>query len=150
MRFQTSSTACYTNALRCRRHSPGNINRAKPLERGGIGITIDTGIPFDEEAPVVKVNPQREPMSQARSPASPSKPLRGSFRQRYDDLETKRAELVTRLTTLGDAAHRHPGYKRAFKLLNDTFRKSKLTQRLAVLQAAAWLIDILEKVTAAF
>jgi hypothetical protein len=31
------------------------------------------------------------------------------------------------------------------KLLNDTFRKSKLAQRLAVLQAAAWLIDILER-----
>jgi hypothetical protein len=88
-------------------------------------------------------------MPHRRSSTSPSKP-RGSFRQRYDDLEAKRAELVTRLTTLGEAAHRHPGYKRALKLLNDTFRKSKLTQRLAVLQAAAWLIDILEKVTAAF
>jgi hypothetical protein len=54
---------------------------------------------------------------------------------------------VERLRTLGDAAQRHPGYKRALKLLNDTFRKSKLAQRLAVLQAAAWLIDILEKLT---
>ena len=42
-------------------------------------------------------------------------------------------------------AARHPGRKRALKLLNDTFRKSKLPQRLAVLQAAAWLIDVLEK-----
>ena len=32
-----------------------------------------------------------------------------------------------------------------FKLLNDTFRKSRLAQRLAVLQAAAWLIDVLEQ-----
>jgi len=72
---------------------------------------------------------------------------RGTFRQRYDDLEARRTELVGRLRTLGEGAQRHPGYKRALKLLNDTFRKSKLAQRLAVLQAAAWLIDILEKLT---
>ena len=72
---------------------------------------------------------------------------RGTFRQRYDELENRRTELVARLRTLGDGAQRHPGYKRALKLLNDTFRKSKLAQRLAVLQAAAWLIDILEKLT---
>ena len=78
--------------------------------------------------------------------AAPDKP-RGTFRQRYDELEGRRTELVSRLRALGDGARRHPGYKRALKLLNDTFRKSKLAQRLAVLQAAAWLIDILEKVT---
>ncbi len=48
---------------------------------------------------------------------------------------------------LGEMAKPHPGYKRALKLLNDTFRKSKLAQRLAVLQAAAWLIDVLERLT---
>jgi hypothetical protein len=79
--------------------------------------------------------------------AAPADKPRGSFRQRYDQLETRRAELMNRLRTLGDGAQRHPGYKRALKLLNDTFRKSKLAQRLAVLQAAAWLIDILEKLT---
>jgi len=79
--------------------------------------------------------------------AAPADTPRGSFRQRYDQLETRRAELMNRLRTLGDGAQRHPGYKRALKLLNDTFRKSKLAQRLAVLQAAAWLIDILEKLT---
>lgn len=68
-----------------------------------------------------------------------------SFRQRYDELERRRSELVARLRALGEGAKRHPGYKRALKLLNDTFRRSKLAQRLAVLQAAAWLIDILEK-----
>jgi len=55
--------------------------------------------------------------------------------------------LVTRLTSLSEAGQRHPGYRRAFTLLNATFRRSKLAQRLAVLQAAAWLIDILEKLT---
>jgi hypothetical protein len=70
-----------------------------------------------------------------------------SFRQRYDDLERRRSELVERLRSLGEGAQRHPGYKRALRLLNDTFRKSKLAQRLAILQAAAWLIDILEKLS---
>lgn len=68
-----------------------------------------------------------------------------SFRQRYDDLEARRTELIARLQGLGAKAQAHPAYKRALKLLNDTFRKSKLAQRLAVLQAAAWLIDILER-----
>jgi hypothetical protein len=87
--------------------------------------------------------PTRRPLS---SPATGDKP-RGTFRQRYDELENRRTELVKRLRALGDGAQRHPGYKRALKLLNDTFRKSKLAQRLAVLHAAAWLIDILEKLT---
>ena len=69
---------------------------------------------------------------------------RKNFRQRYDDLESRRAMLLERLTRLGDAARRQPGYRHALKLLNDTFRKSSLAQRLAVLQAAAWFIDVLE------
>jgi hypothetical protein len=82
-------------------------------------------------------------------PTDPSakKRPRAGFRERYDELEAYRLALVARLTSLGEAGHRHPGYKRALKLLNDTFRKSKLAQRLAILQAAAWLIDILEKLT---
>jgi hypothetical protein len=80
------------------------------------------------------------------APESPPKKRR-SFRQRYDDLENRRAELVARLRALGDNAKAHPGYKRALKLLNETFRSSKLAQRLAILQAAAWLIDILERLT---
>ena len=88
--------------------------------------------------------PDRRPPA-SRANASP--PSRGNFRQRYDELEAQRAELVARLRMLGENGQRHPGYKRALKLLNDTFRKSKLTQRLAVLQAAAWLIDVLEQLT---
>ncbi len=72
---------------------------------------------------------------------------RAGFRERYDDIEARRTALVARLTSLGEAARRHPGYKHAFTLLNATFRRSKLAQRLAILQAAAWLIDILEKLT---
>ncbi len=84
--------------------------------------------------------PNRNP-SNSNAAAAP----RGDFRQRYDDVESRRIELIERLNNLSDGARAHPGYKRALKLLNETFRKSKLAQRLAVLQAAAWLIDILER-----
>jgi sporulation-control protein spo0M len=89
-------------------------------------------------------------MPHRRPPASrtnPPPPARGNFRHRYDDLEAQRAALVARLRMLGEIAKPHPGYKRALTLLNDTFRKSRLVQRLAVLQAATWLIDVLEQVT---
>jgi predicted metal-dependent HD superfamily phosphohydrolase len=82
--------------------------------------------------------------------SSPSKPLsrkRKTFRQQYDELEARRAELCARLRQLSESAQRHPGYKGALKLLNNIYRKQKLAQRLAVLQAAAWLIDVLEKLT---
>ena len=90
--------------------------------------------------------PDRRP-----NPASEKPPprKRQSFRQRYDELELRRAELSDRLHTLSEAARSHPGYKRALKLLNDIYRKEKLAGRLAVLQAAAWLIDILEKLSSA-
>lgn len=68
-----------------------------------------------------------------------------SFRQRYDELETRRAELCARLRSLGKAAEVYPAYKAVAKLLSNIYRKEKLTHRLAVLQSAAWLIDILER-----
>ncbi len=87
--------------------------------------------------------PHRRPPAPAANVTRP----RGTFRQRYDDLEARRTALVARLRGLGGRAEKHPGHNRALKLLNDTFRKAKLTQRVAVLGAAAWLIDVLEKVT---
>lgn len=89
--------------------------------------------------------PHRRPPAPS---AKPSPSSRAGFRVRYDEIEARRAALVTRLTSLSEAGQRHPGYRRAFTLLNATFRRSKLAQRLAVLHAAAWLIDILEKLTA--
>jgi hypothetical protein len=85
-------------------------------------------------------------MPNRRSPSSTHAP-RANFRDRYAALETRRAELVARVAALDQSAQRHPGYKRARTLLNNTFRKEKLSQRLAVLQAAAWLIDVLEKLS---
>jgi hypothetical protein len=84
-----------------------------------------------------------------RSPApaaKPAKPPRAGFRDRYNEIEAYRAALMARLAALGEAGQQHPGYRRVLKLLNDTFRRSKLGQRLAILQAAAWLIEVLEKV----
>ena len=86
--------------------------------------------------------PNRPP----RKPANKDSALpRPNFRQRYDDLESRRSLLVTRLAALGDSGRRQAGYRHALKLLNDTFRKASLGQRLGVLQAAAWLITVLEK-----
>jgi hypothetical protein len=87
---------------------------------------------------------RRPPDASDKSSAQP----RAGFRERYDEIEAHRAALVARLTSLGEAGQRHPGYKRAFTLLNVTFRRAKLAQRLAILQAAAWLIDVLEKLIA--
>jgi hypothetical protein len=84
------------------------------------------------------------PKSSRDYKAASGKPA--SFRGRYEKLEAHRATLIARLTTLGDARG-HPGYRHALTLLNDTFRKSSLAQRLAVLEAAAWMINVLEKLT---
>lgn len=84
--------------------------------------------------------------SSTSRPNAPPVP-RGTFHRRYDELEAQRSELVARLRMLDDTAQGHPGYKRALTLLNVTFRKSRLAQRLAVLQAAAWLIDVLDRTT---
>jgi hypothetical protein len=89
-------------------------------------------------------------MIKSKTPKNPTDTAprpRANFRDRYDDLEAQRAELVERLRRLGEISKPHPGYKRALTLLNDTFRKSRVAQRLAVLQAAAWLIGILEQLT---
>jgi hypothetical protein len=81
-------------------------------------------------------------------PTTSSKPAPAkgrSFRQQYDELEARRAELCARLAALGHAAQAHPAFKGALTLLNNVYRREKLAQRLAVLQSAAWLISILER-----
>jgi hypothetical protein len=78
------------------------------------------------------------------SPGKLSSRQRQSFRKRYDNLEVRRTELSARLRSLSDSARHHAAYKRAFKLLNEIYRKEKLARRLGVLHAAAWLIDLLE------
>jgi hypothetical protein len=90
-------------------------------------------------------------MAHRRPPTTPANGFarpRGTFRQRYNELEGQRDSLLVRLRKLDNMARVHPSSKRAIILLNETFRKSNLAQRLAVLQAAAWLIDLLERITA--
>jgi len=88
-------------------------------------------------------------MPSNRPPETRMQRSRANFRRRFDDLERQRNALIARATALGAAANRHAGYRRALTLLNATFRKSSLAQRAAVLQAAAWLIDLLERLTPA-
>ncbi len=82
---------------------------------------------------------------QSGKPINESAAPRGGFRQRYDEVELRRGKLLARLRSIGDNAQTHAGYKRALTLLNDTFRKSKLAQRAAVLESASWVIDLLQR-----
>jgi len=68
-----------------------------------------------------------------------------TFRARYDELERRRAELGARLALLGQKASPHPALRRARTLLNTTFRKASLVQRAAVLEAADWLITLIDR-----
>jgi hypothetical protein len=72
---------------------------------------------------------------------------KGGFKQRYDGAEQHRAAVLQRLAGLNHAARAHPAYRRALTLLNQTFRKESVAQRLATLQAAEWLINVLENLT---
>lgn len=70
-----------------------------------------------------------------------------SFRQRFENLEVRRDALLARLMTMGGGAQQHPGHRRALTLLNASFRRATVAQRAAVLQAAEWLIEVLERIT---
>jgi hypothetical protein len=70
-----------------------------------------------------------------------------TFRARYDALEQRRTDLLARLEGLGERARTNGGYGRARTLLNTTFRKAKLVQRAAILEAADWLIAIIDRST---
>lgn len=67
-----------------------------------------------------------------------------SFRKRYDELERRRAALIERLNRLGEHGRKHPSSRKAMTLLNQTFRKASIVQRVAILQAADWLIGLIE------
>jgi len=81
--------------------------------------------------------PNRQP-GQRRSRAA-------TFRERYDHLEKRRDELLARLAALADKAAPHPALGRARTLLNTSFLKASLVQRAAVLEAADWLITMIDR-----
>ena len=70
-----------------------------------------------------------------------------SFRLRYDELEARRNELMAKLAALGERVGPHPAHGRARTLLGSTFRKASLVQRAAILEAADWLIMLLDRAT---
>jgi predicted RNA polymerase sigma factor len=72
---------------------------------------------------------------------------KASFKQRYEEAEQRRAAILQRLAGLNGAARAHPAYRRALTLVNQTFRKASVAQRLTTLQAAEWLINVLENLT---
>jgi hypothetical protein len=78
-------------------------------------------------------------------PPDKNKPRSATFRARYDDLEKRRDQLIARLTQLAQKAAPHPAFGRARTLLNSTFRKASLVQRAAVLEAADWLITMIDR-----
>ena len=87
--------------------------------------------------------PGRKRPSKPATAAVAGAPVK-NFRQRYDDLERSRTALLQRLDRHMKITRTHPSAKRALKLLNDTFRGASVAQRAAVLQAADWLITLIE------
>jgi hypothetical protein len=62
-----------------------------------------------------------------------------------EKLEAERDALLQRLAHLGDGAKRQRGYETVRRLLNQKFRKATLVARLGILQAASFMIDVLER-----
>lgn len=75
---------------------------------------------------------------------NPSVPAR-SQAQSPDDMEHDRSKLLRRLHNLDPRVKDKPGYRTALSLLNSKFRKASLGARVAVLQSAAFMIEVLEK-----
>ena len=113
-----------------RRKSPVSINRRLPPGAAKTSRTLPNGW--------TQANVKTGCRGIGGAPGSKS------FRQRYEDLELSRAQLLTRLERHMKVIRTHPSAKRALKLLNDTFRSASVAQRAAILQAAEWLISLIE------
>jgi hypothetical protein len=86
----------------------------------------------------------RRNAAQRPAKARKAEPAGASFRTRYDMLEREREALLQRLELHQVLLEENPAARRAQTLLNTTFRRVSLAQRASVLQAAAWLIQIIE------
>jgi hypothetical protein len=69
---------------------------------------------------------------------------RGISRARYEGAEKRRIALLEQLSRFDKTARAHPSYKRALVLLNQRFRRAPIDQRIAILKAAQWLVDLIE------
>ena len=63
---------------------------------------------------------------------------------RHDRLEARREALLQRLDNLDHAAKSSRGYRSTVTLLNQKYRKASLAARLGILQAATFMIEVLE------
>lgn len=61
-------------------------------------------------------------------------------------LEERREALLRRLERLDPAVKARTGYRSARRLLNQKFRKASVTARLGILDAAAFMVNVLENV----
>jgi hypothetical protein len=84
-------------------------------------------------------------MAQRDKPRRPRATKPWTSARRPASLEKSRQELLQRLNHLGPEAKSTPGYKSAMTLLNRTFRASSLSARIGVLQAAGFMIEVLER-----
>ena len=71
--------------------------------------------------------------------------VRGVSRKRYDAVERQRSELLVRLSHLDEQVRTHKSYNTALILLNQRFRIARIEQRTAILKAAKWLINLMNK-----
>ena len=85
------------------------------------------------------------PHRQRPAPGVPKKSaIRRASAVSYQALENRRTALLARLSILAERCRDKAVVKNAKLLLNDRFRAAKLAQRAAVLEAAGWLIDLIE------
>jgi len=61
-------------------------------------------------------------------------------------LDKRHEVLMQRLARLNRGAQRSPGYKTARRLLGNAARKSSAATRIALLDAAAFMLDVLEMI----
>jgi len=80
------------------------------------------------------------------TPAQRAKRARAAKGASPEILEARRDLLLERLFALHAAAKQTPGYRTAANLLNPIFRRSSLAARVAVLEAAKFMIEILERI----
>lgn len=71
--------------------------------------------------------------------ASPRAPI-----LRHDRLEAHRESLLLRLERLDGVAKDSRGYRSTLTLLNSKYRKATLAARFGILEAAAFMIEVLE------
>jgi hypothetical protein len=60
-------------------------------------------------------------------------------------LEKRRTALLEQLAEAGEQARRLPAYRSVLNLLNEKFRAGNLAERAALLHAAAWTIEVMER-----